>query len=253
VTSGGHWLGVPSSDRPDSGPGRHSLRMLLRPHHLPMRLRLHAERLIIRGDAEEMGLRSLDGRSPLPWPWQAARFGITAADHADLQAGAAAVWVVLRPYSRHPRDYLCLYERDQHRWQALGASSCIPVGPGLLGGRPSAATSGPAALLVPGRGGASMAGAWRADKGATCRPTGSGWIVAETFRVSAEVQEVRVGPRRINVPGHGYFVVVWRSTLRHFPSARPPITCLDSSGTVLTRLNAGKYVDSATLESTAGI
>ena len=239
----GHWLGSPPSD---AEPGKHRVRPLLRPLHLHMRLRLCAERLIIRGNADDMGLRVLDRRPPLPWPWRSARFGVAVARHADLETGAAAVWIVLRPYSRRPWDYLCLYERDHERWRPLGSSSCLPVDPDPLGGRPSAATSGPAALLVPGRGGASMASAQVVDKG----PTGSGWIVAETFRVSTEVREVRMGTQRINVSGNGYFVVAWRSTLRHFPSARPLITCLDSRGTVLTRLNPGDYVDSATLEFT---
>lgn len=150
-----------------------------------------------------------------------------------------------------PWDYLCLYERDGERWRPLGSSSCLPADKDLLSGRPCAETSGPAVLLLPGRGGASMAGAQRAGNESTCPPTGRGWIAAETFRVSAEVQEVRVGPQRINVPDHGYFVVAWRSTSRHFPSARPPIICLDSHGTLLTRLNPGDYVDSATLASTA--
>lgn len=244
----GHWLGSPPLG---AEPGKRRAHPVLRPLRLRMRLRLCAERLIIRGNADDMGLRELDGHPPLPWPWRAARFGVAVACHADLEPGVAAVWIVLRPYSRHPWDYLCLYERDRERWRPLGSSSCLPADKDLLSGRPCAETSGPAVLLLPGRGGASMAGAQRAGNESTCPPTGRGWIAAETFRVSAEVQEVRVGPQRINVPDHGYFVVAWRSTSRHFPSARPPIICLDSHGTLLTRLNPGDYVDSATLASTA--
>lgn len=244
----GYWLGSPPLGVES---GKRRAHPALRPLRLRMRLRLCAERLIIRGNADDMGLRELDGRPALPWPWRVARFGVAIASHADLEPGVAAVWIVLRPYSRHPRDYLCLYERDQERWRPIGSSSCLPVDKDLLSGRPCADTSGPAVLLLPGRGGASMAGAHRAGNEATCRPTGTGWIAAETFRVSTEVQEVRVGPQRINVSEHGYFVVAWRSTTRHFPSARPSITCFDSHGTFLTRLNSGDYVDSATLASTA--
>jgi hypothetical protein len=247
VTTGGRWVGVGA---PPSGgePGKRRLHLAVRPLHLRMRLKLRAEQVVIRGDVADMGLRVLDGRPPLPWPWLAPRCGIAAADHVDVETGVAAVWVILRPYSKHPRDYLCLYERDRQRWRPVGSCAGGSVETGLLSGRPSATTSGPAVLLTSGRRSASIVSARYLDNSTRGRPGRDEWIVGETFQVSTEVHEVRMGSERISVPRHGCFVTVWKSASSHFLETRPLITCLNDHGVVLTTLDAGEYVHSAILD-----
>lgn len=229
MTTDGHWLG---NGEPPSGTEsvKRRSRLRVRPLHLRMRLRVRAERIIIRGEAGDTGLRVLDGRPPLPWPWLAPRCGIAAAD---------------------PQDYLCLYERVGERWRPVGSCGGGSVEPGLLRDRPSAATSGPAVLLTPVSRSGSVVRGHGSDSRTKGQPRHDWWIVGETFQVSTEVQEVRMGSERISVPRHGFFVVVWKSASIYFPSSRPLITCLNDHGVVLTRLNAGEYVHSAIVDVSA--
>jgi hypothetical protein len=248
MTTGGQWVG---NGEPPSGTEsvKRRWRLRVRPLHLRMRLRVRAERIIIRGEAGDMGLRVLDGHPPLPWPWLAPRCGIAVADHVNVETGIAAVWVILRPYSKHPRDYLCLYERVGQRWRPVGSCGGGSVEPGLLRDRPSAATSGPAVLLTPERRSGSVVRGHGSDSSTKGQPHDDWWIVGETFQASTEVQEVRMGSERISVPRHGFFVVAWKSASIYFPSSRPLITCLNDRGVVLTRLYAGDYMHSAIIDA----
>jgi hypothetical protein len=252
MSSNGFWVGTGD---PPSGmrSATRRWRLPVRPVHLRLRLRLGAERVIIRGDAEDMGSRVLDGHPPLPWPWRAPRFGIAAAEHVDVETGMAAVWVILRPYSKHPRDYLCLYERVGQRWRPAGSCGAGPAEPGLLNDRPSATTSGPAVLLTPGRRSASIVRARGSDDSTGDQRDHDEWIVGESFQAATEVQEVRMGSQRFSVPRHGHFLVVWKSDSGHFTSTRPLITCLSAHGVALTRLSPGEYIHGAILDASAEI
>jgi hypothetical protein len=184
------------------------------------------------------GLRMIKTGKPGLRYWPGVRVQSLAHD-VNVEAGVAAAWVISGPW-----EYNCLYQLGRRGWQSHGAGSRSTEH--SLSGRPTAASAGIAALLTSTGSSASIIQV-SSREAEGVRPSDTGWVTCETFRVATEIKHVQVGDRRNTVPKHGYIMVVWRSQSSHMASSRPPIWCLDENGTVLTRLAPGEYVDSATI------
>jgi hypothetical protein len=163
----------------------------------------------------------------------------------DVNGDVAAVLMISGGHRLGPRVFSCLYELAPAGWQSLGAGS-MPAERGFLRGRPSAARSGPASLLVTRGASVSRSHRWPGGSSHEDGPD-PGWAASEAFRVAGEVAPVTADGRTIPVPGHGYIVVTWRSSSSFAASSRPMISCLDRAGAVLTGLAPGEHVDSGTL------
>ena len=67
-------------------------------------------------------------------------------------------------------------------------------------------------------------------------PWGAKWVNEARLRVSAEVDQVRVGQRLLDVPAHGHVAVVWGAR------RGPLVEALAADGSVLDELNLGPAV-----------
>lgn len=192
-------------------------------------------------DPERIGLRIVQGL-PMPAYLRVAESRVMVLAHdVDAGDGAAAVWLAFGARGRKPVTRTCLYEWDGRAWRPAGGGGG-PVDRGFLAGRPAAASSGPSALLT-GQG--SYGG--RVPANPAIRDSVAWFFACEAFRAAAEVAELQVGGRKLNVPCHGYVVVAWKSPGDNPPPRRPRIVAFDGDGNVLTELRPGKYADSATM------
>lgn len=77
--------------------------------------------------------------------------------------------------------------------------------------------------------------------------TGTGsWVGSNELQVAAEVDHLLVGDRRIEVPGYGRLIVVWKSTSTGHVGIRPVIVAVGSDGSELSRIGPHDGMDSYT-------
>lgn len=136
-----------------------------------------------------------------------------------------------------------LFERCDTRWRSVGGGA----GEGrrrreMTGGRPSAATAGPAHVLA-------VCGSVGARRRRVPGSAGSRWVAAHHLRLAREVSYLDVGGRRVQVPAHGRVIVVWEASRSPLVLAetQPRITACRGDGTVLSELGPGDVIDSAAL------
>lgn len=73
-----------------------------------------------------------------------------------------------------------------------------------------------------------------------------GWVACAGFRLAREVAYLQAGGRRIQVPRHGYAIVVWKAPPSPGSPARPPIVAAGEDGSRLTELSPRSHLDSLT-------
>lgn len=136
----------------------------------------------------------------------------------DRDNDVAVTLFARRGVSGQPLDEAWALELRDGEWKVLGGGGGTAPDD-LLAERPPAARLG--GLFQAQGGGSSLRNAERLV------PWGARYISHAHLRVSAEVDHVLVGRRRIGVASHGHVVVVWASR-------KPPmVTLLASDGTQL--------------------
>lgn len=203
---------------------------------------------IPRYDAESVGLRVLSGR-PLRWRHRHAGVVVVASDVA-ADAGVAAVWLTRPARGPGTGNESCLFERVGGSWQYLGGGGSGEELP--LTGRPSASRAGPASMMTSLSGSAGRSRSDREAQGAERGFDRVGWVACAMFRVATEIAHLQVAARRIEVPRHGYVIVVWKAPPSPVSPPRPPIAAISEDGRRLTELGPTEHLDSLTWASLEG-
>jgi hypothetical protein len=204
-------------------------------------------------DTAELGRLIVAGGKAHRWPIPGAHRCVVEAVDVDQDAGLSAVLIVTLPIRGMAMEYQEAYEHEASRgWISMGGASTYPANRASARARPSAARSGPPGLISKGgsSGGRSYLERLRLAE------AGLGpqefrvvhWIHVSMIDTSVEVDHLLFCGRRIEVPGHGRCVVVWRSaapTSTSWP-ARPRIAAVDRSGRILTELGPGDVLDTLT-------
>jgi hypothetical protein len=201
----------------------------------------------------ELGRLVIAGDRSHRWPIPGARRCVVEAVDIDPDAGLAAAVIVTLPFRGEAAIYQETYELDASRgWIAAGGGSSSPERRALARTRPSAARSGPAALISAGGESGGRSSLERLQLMAAGRgpvdPGTLSWVCASVVEVSVEVDHLLFSGRRIKVPDHGRCVVVWKNAARARFSrpTRPRIAAADHNGRILTELGPHDALDTFT-------
>lgn len=178
---------------------------------------------------------------------------VVEAFDVDRDAGLAAALILTLPFRGAGTAYLEGYEYDaSHGWISAGDGRFGPADRALATARPSAARSGPSALIRVGgtSGGRSLLERLRLAEAGRDRAemTTVHWVNVSVIDVSVEVDHLLFAERRIEVPAHGRCVIVWKSAAPTLTGRldRPRIAAVDQRGRTLTELGPGDVIDTTT-------
>lgn len=189
-------------------------------------------------DGVRMGLRVLSRRPAMRWP--SRRRLVLAASDADVDAGVAAVWMVIRS-GRVLDEFLCLYEHDGNSWQCVGGGRAASD-------RGSISAPRPVAAVVRKGGSATRSYMDRAsDPSRESRFAGAAWVACAIYYTPVSVAQLDISGRRITVPAHGHAVVVWKAPSSRMPPHHPQISALDGDGVSLAEFGPSDRFDIRTL------
>jgi hypothetical protein len=187
--------------------------------------------------------RVANGEVPQPG-WLPRRWLTLVSGDVDRDAGVGAVWLVWRPGSAKAETYTAVIERCGEKWQYTGSSSRSDGG--LPAGRLAAGQPGQVGMIEFGGGAGGLSYAYRLQHR---HPDGIGtapWVGSNELQVAAEVDHLLVGDRRIEVPGHGRLIVVWKSPSTGRGGMRPLIVAVGRDGSALSRIGPRDNMDSYT-------
>jgi hypothetical protein len=182
--------------------------------------------------------------------WLPRRWLTLVSGDIDREAGVGAVWLVWRPGSAKAETHTALMERCGEKWQCTGGGSAS--GGELRAERLAAGQPGQVGMIELGGGAGCLSDAYRLHHR---HPDSIGtvpWIGSNELQVAAEVDHLLVGDRRIEVPGHGRLIVVWKSPSTGRGGIRPLIVAVGRGGSELSRLGPHDSMDSYTWAELSG-
>ncbi|MFI9047015.1 hypothetical protein [Streptomyces sp. NPDC053427] len=174
--------------------------------------------------------------------WLPRRWLSLVSGDVDLDAGIGAVCLVWRPGSPKAETHTALMERCGEKWQHTGGGSTS--GGDLPAERLAAGRPGQVGMIEIGGGAGALSYAYRLR-----HPDFMGaapWVGSNELQAAAEVDHLLLGDRRIEVPGHGRLIVVWKSPSTGHVGIRPLIVAVGRDGTELSRIGPHDSVDSYT-------
>lgn len=193
--------------------------------------------------------RVVDGELSQP-RWLPRRWLTLVSGDVDREAGVGAVWLVRRPGSAKAETHTALIERCDGKWQCTGGGSRSDGD--LPAERPAAGRPGQVGMIEVGGGAGGLSHAYRLRHRHPDRIGTAPWVGAGELRVAAEVDHLLLGDRRIEVPGHGRLIVVWKSPSTGRGGIRPLIVAVGRDGSELSRLGPHDSMDSYTWAELGG-
>ncbi|WP_327258430.1 hypothetical protein [Streptomyces sp. NBC_01240] len=176
--------------------------------------------------------------------WLPRRWLTLVSGDVDLDAGVGAVWLVWRPGNAKAETHTALIERCGEKWHYTGGGSRSDAD--LPAERLAAGRPGQVGVIELGGGAGCLSYAYRRQlRHPDFTGTGS-WVGSNELQVAAEVDHLLVGDRRIEVPGYGRLIVVWKSTSTGHVGIRPVIVAVGSDGSELSRIGPHDGMDSYT-------
>lgn len=182
--------------------------------------------------------------------WLPRRWLTLVSGDVDREAGVGAVWLVRRPGSAKAETHTALIERCGEKWQCTGGGSAS--GGDLRTERLAAGQPGQVGMIELGGGAGCLSDARRLRHRQTDFIGTVPWLGADELQVAAEVDHLLLGDRRIEVPGHGRLIVVWKSPSTGCGGIRPLIVAVGRDGSELSRLGPHDSMDSYTWAELSG-
>ncbi len=217
---------------------RAELRRIRRIHRWMQIILPRVVRRVVNGDVSQPG-------------WLPHRWMTLVSGDVDLDAGVGAVWLVRRPRSAKAETHTALIERCGETWQYTGGGSASDGD--LPAGRLAVGQPGQVGMIEVGEGTGGLSYAYRLR--GSCHPDIIGtapWVGSNMLQVAAEVDHLLLGDRRIEVPGHGRFIVVWKSPYTGHGGIRPLIVAVGRDGSELSRIGPHDSMDSYTWAQLSG-
>ncbi|MFF7887582.1 hypothetical protein ACH40F_39960 [Streptomyces sp. NPDC020794] len=177
----------------------------------------------------------INGRAPQPG-WLPRRQLTVVSGDVDLDEGIGAVWLVWRSRAAKAETHTALMELCGEEWRCTGGGSSSDGD--LPAGRPAAAQPGQVGMIELGGGAGVLSRAYRL-RHPHPHPHSIGpvpWIGCNELQVAAEVDHLLLGERRIEVPGNGSLIVVWKSPSTGRGGIRPLIVAVGRDGSELSRI-----------------
>ncbi|MFF4116168.1 hypothetical protein [Streptomyces sp. NPDC001714] len=184
--------------------------------------------------------RVLNGTVSQPG-WLPRRLMTLVSGDVDLDAGVGAVWLVWRPGSVRTETHTALIERCGEKWRYIGRGSAS--GGDLPAERLAVGQPGQVGMIELGGGTGCLSYAYRLRHR---HPDMGPWVGSSELRVAAEVDHLLLGDRRVEVPGHGWLVVVWKSPSTGQGGIRPLLVAVGGEGSELSRFGPHDGMDSYT-------
>lgn len=193
--------------------------------------------------------RVINGREPQP-DWLPRRWLTVVSGDVDLEAGIGAVWLVWRPRAAKAETHDALMERCGEEWQYSGGGSSsdgdLPVG------RASAGRPGQIGMIELSGGAGGLSRAYRLRHPHPHSIGTAPWVGSNRLQIAAEVDHLLLGERRVEVPAHGSFIVVWKSPSTGRGGIRPLIVAVGRDGSELSRIGPHDSMDSYTWAQLSG-
>ncbi|WP_371632207.1 hypothetical protein OG693_04480 [Streptomyces sp. NBC_01259] len=188
-------------------------------------------RRVVNGAVSQPGL--------LPRRW----LTLVSSD-VHLDAGIGAVWLVWRPGSAKAETHTALIERCDEKWHYIGGGSRSDAD--LPAERLAAGRPGQVGMIELGGGAGCLSRAYRRQLRDPDFTGMGSWVGSNELQVAAEVDHLLVGDRRMEVPGHGRLIVVWKSPSTGHVGIRPLIVAVGRDGAELSRIGPHDGMDSYT-------
>ncbi|MGW0884601.1 hypothetical protein [Streptomyces sp. NPDC002671] len=182
--------------------------------------------------------------------WLPRRWMTLVSGDVDPDADVGAVWLVWRPGSAKAETHTALIERCGEKWQYIGGGSAS--GGDLPAERLSVGQPGQVGMIELGGSAGCLSYAYRLRHRHPDFIGMGSWIGSSELRVAAEVDHILLGDRRIEVPGHGRLIVVWKSPSTGHRGIRPLLVAVGSDGSELSRIGPHESVDSYTWAELSG-
>ncbi|WP_234442242.1 hypothetical protein [Streptomyces sp. NRRL S-1448] len=187
--------------------------------------------------------RGVNGEVSQPG-WLPRRWLTLVSVDFDLEAGIGAVWLVWRPRSAKAETHTVLIERCGEKWQYTGGGSASDGD--LPAKRLTAGEPGQVGMIELGGGAGGASYAYRLQPRHPDYIGTAPWVGSNALQLAAEVDQLLLGDRRIEVPRHGRLIVVWKSPSTGHAGIRPLIVAVGRDGSELSRIGPHDSVDSYT-------
>ncbi|MET7604114.1 hypothetical protein ABZU45_24865 [Streptomyces avermitilis] len=193
--------------------------------------------------------RVVNGEASQPG-WLPRRWVTLVSGDVDLDAGVGAVWLVWRPGSARAEAHTALIERCGEKWQCTARGSAS--GGDLPAERLAVGQPGQVGMIELGGGAGCLSYAYRLRHRHPDFIGMGSWVGSSELRVAAEVNHLLLGDRRIEVPGHGWLIVVWKSPSTGHGGIRPLLVAMGGDGSELSGIGPHDSMDSYTWAQLSG-